>query len=175
MIRKPHDREVFESNFYIIMLQPLLTIDPTSFGDFREPDISVFRTPKGLTRATVEAISDRKKEPAWMRERRLHALDLFFAKPMPDWGADLSEINFDNITYYLQPSEKNVSSWDEVPPEVKRTYDRLGIPQAEQKYLAGVGAQYESEVLYHNLQKRLADKGVLFPILKPVYEPMSRW
>lgn len=139
-----------------------LKLDPTVTGDFREPDISVFRTPKGLTRATVEAISDRKKEPQWMRERRLHALDLFFAKPMPDWGADLSEIDFDNITYYLQPSEKNVSSWDDVPPEMKRTYDRLGIPQAEQKYLAGVGAQYESEVLYHNLQKRLADKGVLF-------------
>ncbi|MBI4281510.1 Fe-S cluster assembly protein SufB [Candidatus Uhrbacteria bacterium] len=142
--------------------QAKISVDPTVSGDFREPDISVFRTPKGLTRATVEAISDRKKEPVWMRERRLHALDLFFAKPMPDWGADLSEINFDNITYYLQPSEKNVTSWDEVPTEMKRTYDRLGIPQAEQKYLAGVGAQYESEVLYHNLQKRLADRGVLF-------------
>ncbi len=137
-------------------------ISSASSADFREPDIATFKTPKGLSREVVEIISKRKNEPAWMLEKRLHAYDLFVQKPMPTWGADLSEIDFDNIHYYWQPSEVKTANWDDVPPEVRRTYDKLGIPQAEQKLLAGVGAQYESEVIYHNLQKRLADKGVIF-------------
>jgi Fe-S cluster assembly protein SufB len=143
-------------------VQPNVSLDPTASGDFREPDIAVFRTPKGLSKEVVETISKRKKEPTWMLERRLKAYETFLEKEMPPWGADLSEIDFDNITYYLQPSEQNVSSWDDVPDEVKRTYDKLGIPQAEQKYLAGVGAQYESEVVYHSLQERLEKQGVIF-------------
>jgi FeS assembly protein SufB len=130
--------------------------------DFREPEIASFKTAKGLSRAVVETISQRKNEPAWMLEKRLHAYNLFVEKPMPEWGADLSGIDFENIHYYWQPSETKTSSWDDVPAEVRRTYDRLGIPQAEQKMLAGVGAQYESEVIYHNLQQRLADQGVIF-------------
>jgi len=137
-------------------------LDPTATGNFREPDISVFKMPKGLSEDVVRQISARKKEPTWMLERRLKGFAYFMERPMPTWGADLSEIDFNNIIYYWQPSETKTKNWDDVPPEMRRTYDRLGIPQAEQKYLAGVGAQYESEVIYHNLQKRLADKGVIF-------------
>ncbi len=144
------------------MQTPRLMTDPTVTGDFREPDISVFQTPKGLSRAVVEKISSIKNEPKWMLDRRLKGLQHFMERPMPAWGANLSTINFDEIIYYWRPSEVKTKNWDDVPPEVRRTYDRLGIPQAEQKYLAGVGAQYESEVVYHSLQKRLTEKGVIF-------------
>ena len=93
-----------------------------------------------------------KEEPEWMLDFRLKALKLFYKMPMPQWGGDLSELNFDDITYYVKPSEHTQRSWDEVPEEIKRTFDKLGIPE-EQKYLAGVSAQYESEVVYHNMEK----------------------
>ncbi len=128
---------------------------------FKERDISVFRTERGLTREVVEQISRIKEEPEWMLETRLKALDIFYSKPMPQWGGDLSELDFDDIVYYVKPSEKQGRTWDEVPEEIKRTFDRLGIPEAEQKYLAGVTAQYESEVVYKSLEEDL-EKWVSF-------------
>ncbi|MFZ0370767.1 MAG: Fe-S cluster assembly protein SufB [Halobacillus sp.] len=129
---------------------------------FHEKDISIFRTQKGLTKEVVEQISNYKQEPQWMLDFRLKALEQFYKMPMPQWGGDLSELNFDDITYYVKPSERSERSWDEVPEEIKNTFDRLGIPEAEQKYLSGVSAQYESEVVYHNMEKDLEDLGVIF-------------
>lgn len=129
---------------------------------FRDEDVSIFRAKKGLTREIVEEISRIKGEEKWMRDFRLKAFEIFQSFPMPDWGGDLSELDFDNITYYVKPSEKTQRSWDQVPEEIKNTFDRLGIPEAEQKFLAGVSAQYESEVVYHNMQKELEDMGVIF-------------
>ncbi|MFN4219188.1 MAG: Fe-S cluster assembly protein SufB, partial [Candidatus Bipolaricaulia bacterium] len=116
----------------------------------------------GLSREVIEEISAIKNEPKWMREFRLHAYEIFLKKPMPTWGADLSAINFDTITYYATPMDKGARSWDDVPEEVKKTFDRLGIPEAERKFLAGVGAQYDSEVVYHSIREDLAKKGVIF-------------
>mgnify|MGYP001205235225 CR=1 FL=1 len=129
---------------------------------FRDKDVSVFRSERGLTREIVEEISRMKNEPKWMLEFRLKSLDQFYKMPMPQWGGDLSDLDFDEITYYVKPSEKSERSWDEVPEEIKRTFDKLGIPEAEQKYLAGVSAQYESEVVYQNMEKELEKMGVIF-------------
>ncbi|MFQ3544776.1 Fe-S cluster assembly protein SufB [Halobacillus rhizosphaerae] len=129
---------------------------------FHEKDVSIFRTQKGLTKEVVEQISNYKEEPKWMLDFRLKSLEQFYKMPMPQWGGDLSELNFDDITYYVKPSERSERSWDEVPEEIKNTFDRLGIPEAEQKYLAGVSAQYESEVVYHNMQEDLENLGVIF-------------
>ncbi|HZG14521.1 MAG TPA: Fe-S cluster assembly protein SufB, partial [Candidatus Bathyarchaeia archaeon] len=129
---------------------------------FRDKDVSVFRTKKGLSREIVEEISRMKDEPQWMLDFRLKSLEIFERMPMPKWGGDLDELDFDNITYYVKPSEKTGRSWDEVPEEIKATFDKLGIPEAEQKFLAGVSAQYESEVVYHNMQEDLEELGVLF-------------
>ncbi|KGX92820.1 Fe-S cluster assembly protein SufB [Pontibacillus halophilus JSM 076056 = DSM 19796] len=129
---------------------------------FHDKDISIFRTQRGLTREVVEKISEIKSEPQWMLDFRLKSLDLFYKMPMPQWGGDLSELDFDEITYYVKPSERSERSWDEVPDEIKQTFDRLGIPEAEQKYLAGVSAQYESEVVYHNMQEELEEMGIVF-------------
>jgi Fe-S cluster assembly protein SufB len=103
-----------------------------------------------------------KNEPAWMRDFRLKAFEVFIRKPMPKWGADLSEIDFDNIHYYVKPSEKTEKDWDDVPAYIKDTFDKLGIPEAERKFLAGVSAQYESEVVYHNIREDLEKQGVIF-------------
>ena len=129
---------------------------------FHDRDVSVFRTERGLTKKVVEEISRMKNEPEWMLEERLKALDIFYKKPMPQWGGDLSELDFDEIIYYVKPSERQGRSWDEVPEEIKQTFDRLGIPEAEQKYLAGVSAQYESEVVYQSLEKDLEELGIIF-------------
>lgn len=129
---------------------------------FRERDVSIFRTERGLTENIVREISKQKEEPEWMLEFRLKALKQFYKMPMPQWGGDLSELNFDDITYYVKPSERSSRSWDEVPEEIKRTFDKLGIPEAEQKYLAGVSAQYESEVVYHNMKEDLEKLGIVF-------------
>lgn len=129
---------------------------------FQDKDVSVFRTERGLTKKVVEEISRMKDEPAWMLEQRLKALEIFYSKPMPQWGGDLSELDFDEIVYYVKPSEKQGKTWDEVPEEIKQTFDKLGIPEAEQKYLAGVSAQYESEVVYQSLEKDLEDLGIIF-------------
>src|SRR5262249_39583503 len=129
---------------------------------FSVPEDYFFKSGRGLSREIVEAISAHKNEPDWMRKRRLQALEYFQGRPMPHWGADLSGIDFDNIYYYIKPTEKQASSWEELPPDIKNTWDRLGIPEAERKFLAGVGAQYESEVVYHKLKEELENQGVLF-------------
>ena len=129
---------------------------------FSDRDVSIFRTERGLTEEVVREISRRKEEPEWMLEYRLKAYEIFHSKPMPQWGGDLGELDFDEITYYVKPSERSERSWDEVPEEIKQTFDRLGIPEAEQKYLAGVSAQYEPEVVYHNMEKEPEDMAVIF-------------
>ncbi len=131
------------------------------FG-FSKPESSFFRTPKGLSKKVVEAISHFKNEPDWMRKFRLEALGYFEERPMPTWGADLSAINFDSIHYYISPTDVKARTWEDVPKDIKDTYDKIGIPEAEKKFLAGVGAQYDSEVIYHNLKKTWEDKGVIF-------------
>ena len=129
---------------------------------FSDPEQYVFKTRKGLDKEIVEQISEMKGEPEWMRDFRLRSLEAFEAKPMPKWGADLSTIDYDNIYYYLKPSEQSERSWDDVPEDIKNTFDRLGIPEAERKFLAGVGAQYDSEVVYHNLKEEWEKLGVIF-------------
>jgi Fe-S cluster assembly protein SufB len=129
---------------------------------FHDVEDYKFKSGKGLTREMVAQISEMKNEPAWMRDFRLKAFEVFIRKPMPKWGADLSEIDFDNIHYYVKPSEKTERSWEEVPEYIKNTFDRLGIPEAERKFLAGVSAQYESEVVYHNIREDLEKQGVIF-------------
>src|SRR5690606_8275472 len=129
---------------------------------FRDPEQYVYDTGKGLSRRVVEEISSIKGEPQWMRDFRLKALEIFEKKPMPTWGGDLSKLNFDEVRYFVRASERQGRSWDEVPEQIKRTFDRLGIPEAEQKFLAGVSAQYESEVVYHNIRKDLEAQGVIF-------------
>ncbi len=136
-------------------------LDTYRFG-FNEPEESVYKAPRGLSPTVVEAISSHKSEPLWMRTFRLQSYKTFLAKPMPTWGADLSGINFDNIFYYLKPVSMQGKTWEDVPRSMKRTFKRLGIPQAEQKYLAGVGAQYDSEVIYHSVQEKLSKQGVIF-------------
>ena len=116
---------------------------------------------KGLSHAVIDMMSDRKNEPAWMRKLRHKALDIFYRKPLPRWGADLSDIDFDNIYYYIKPMEQ-VKSWDDMPEEIKATWDKLGIPEAEKNYLGGVSSQYESEVVYHKTKEELERQGILF-------------
>jgi len=129
---------------------------------FHEKENYVFKARRGLDAQVVIDMSRMKGEPKWMMDYRLKALDIFYKKPMPTWGADLSGIDFDNIFYYIKPSDESVKSWEEVSPEVKNTFDKLGIPEAEQKFLSGVGAQYESEMVYHSIRKDLEEKGVIF-------------
>ncbi len=129
---------------------------------WRIPDVYVFKAPKGLNEDVVRQISRMKEEPEWMLEYRLKALKHFLERPMPNWGPDLSELDFDSITYYIKPAEREARSWDEVPEEIKRTFERLGIPEAEQKFLAGVGAQFESEMVYHRVKEELERLGVIF-------------
>jgi Fe-S cluster assembly protein SufB len=116
----------------------------------------------GLSKDVVLRISQEKNEPQWMIDFRLRALEIFEAKPMPSWGADLSELNHHDIQYYVKPTEKQESSWDQVPDKIKKTFEALGVPQAERSFLAGVGAQFESEIVYQNLQQKWKDKGVIF-------------
>lgn len=129
---------------------------------FHYDDKSVYKTQKGLNEDIVRSISKQKNEPQWMLEYRLRALESWHQKQMPNWGADLNDLDFDNIVYYAKPTSGQSRSWDDLPDEIRETYDRLGIPEAEKKFLAGVGAQYDSEVVYHNIQKRLEDQGVIF-------------
>ncbi len=129
---------------------------------FHDKDVSIFRSERGLTENVVREISNMKEEPEWMLNFRLKSLEQFYKMPMPQWGGDLTGLVFDDITYYVKPSERSEKSWDEVPEEIKNTFDKLGIPEAEQKYLAGVSAQYESEVVYHNMQEDLEKQGIVF-------------
>lgn len=130
--------------------------------DFKDEDVSVFKTHKGLNEDIVREISAIKNEPEWMLEYRLKSLKCFLEKPMPTWGVDLSQMNFDEYTYYNRPSDHLSDKWDEVPETIKNTFNKLGIPEAEQKFLAGASAQYESEVVYHNMLEEVKEKGVIF-------------
>jgi len=123
---------------------------------------AMIQTRKGLDEEVINAISHHKEEPEWMRQYRLRSYRAFRKKPMPNWGADISDLDFDNIYYYAKPVEQQRRSWDDVPAYIKETFDRIGIPEAERKYLAGVGAQYDSEVVYHNLKEELQKEGVVF-------------
>ncbi len=130
---------------------------------FHDPeDKYVFKSRKGLDREVVEQISHMKGEPQWMLEFRLKALDHFLKRPMPTWGPSLAELNLNDIYYYVKPTEKQEKSWEDVPDNIKRTFDRLGVPEAERKFLAGLGAQYESEMVYHSIQEHLEKQGVIF-------------
>src|SRR5215472_11796913 len=133
-----------------------------AYPGFHMAENYVFKSEKGLSAKIVEQISEMKGEPDWMRKFRLKSLALFEKRPMPTWGADLSDINFDDIYYYIKPVQEQGKTWDDIPAEIKDTFDRLGIPQAEQKYLAGVTAQYESEAVYHKVREDLEKLGVIF-------------
>jgi Fe-S cluster assembly protein SufB len=136
--------------------------DYTEKYGFHDPEHYFFKSEKGLTREVVEQISSMKGEPDWMRERRLQAYEHNLHRPTPTWGGDLSGLDLDDIYYYVRPAEMGAGDWDEVPQDIKNTFDRLGIPEAEQKFLAGVGAQYESEMVYHRVQQHLEEQGVIF-------------
>ena len=135
--------------------------DAVNKYDFRSEERYVFKSRKGLDARIVEEISHMKGEPDWMRAFRLKSLEIFQSKPMPTWGGAIN-INFQDIYYYLKPTEGQGRTWDEVPADIKRTFDRLGIPEAEKKYLSGVKAQYESEVVYGSLKEELSKQGVIF-------------
>ena len=146
------------------MSQPMLDIrsgykEKYGFHDDIKP---IFKSRKGLDKQIVAEISAMKGEPTWMRDFRLKALEHFERKPLPGWGGDLTTIDFQDIYYYLKPMEEQGKSWDEVPADIKRTFDKLGIPEAEQKFLSGVGAQYDSETVYHKIKEELSAKGVIF-------------
>jgi len=129
---------------------------------FHKPENYVFKSKKGLSEEIVKEISRQKHEPDWMIKFRLEALKIYHSKPLPSWGQNLGEIDFDDLYYYLKPIEKKAASWDELPKEIKETYEKIGIPEAERKFLGGVSAQYESEVVYKSIKKTLAKKGVIF-------------
>ena len=130
---------------------------------FHEEEHNFFKSRKGVDAEIVRQISAMKREPEWMTDFRIRSFEAFEAKPMPNWGSEkLHGIDFNDIYYYIKPTEEQANSWEDLPKEIKDTYDRLGIPEAEKKYLAGVGAQYESEVIYHSIAKHLEDKGVIF-------------
>ncbi|MFV8380210.1 Fe-S cluster assembly protein SufB [Corynebacterium hindlerae] len=159
MTQATHDRDV----------KPQLTdeeiidsIGAYQFG-WHDPDVAGASAKRGLSREVVADISRMKSEPEWMLERRLKSLDIFEKKPMPTWGADLSGIDFDNIKYFVRSTEQQATTWDDLPEDIKNTYDKLGIPEAEkQRLVAGVAAQYESEVVYHQIRQDLEEKGVIF-------------
>lgn len=138
-----------------------LPTDDYKYG-FKNEDVSIANTGKGLNEDVIREISKLKNEPEWMLEFRLKAYKLFKQLPLPSFGPDLSNLDFDSFTYFIRPTEKVENSWEKVPEKIKETFDKLGIPEAEQKYLAGVSTQYESEVVYHNMLKEVQDKGVIF-------------
>ncbi len=136
-------------------------LDEYRYG-FRDKEDYVFKSRKGLDHEIVDEISYMKREPDWMRALRHKALDIFFSKPIPTWGGDLSRLDYNDIYYYIKPVEQQGRTWDEVPDGIKETFERLGIPEAERKFLAGAGAQYESEAVYHSLKEEWEKQGVIF-------------
>jgi Fe-S cluster assembly protein SufB len=140
-----------------------INADYTERFGFHDAENYLYKAPKGINREIVEKISEFKSEPQWMRDFRLKALEHFLAREQPTWGSPmLAEVDYDDIHYFVRASERAERSWDEVPEDVKRTFDRLGIPEAERKFLSGVGAQYESEVVYHQVREDLEKQGVIF-------------
>ena len=135
--------------------------DEYKYG-WSQPENYAFKSRKGLDHDIVDQISVMKGEPEWMRQLRHEALDVFLSKPIPTWGADLSAIDYQDIYYYIKPVESQSKSWDDVPADIKETFDKLGIPEAERKFLAGAGAQYESEAVYHSLKQEWEKQGVIF-------------
>ena len=135
-----------------------------SLYDFRyeEKDSDFYKIKEGLTPEIVEEISDKKNDPKWMRDFRLKALEIYHKTDIPNWGPDISDLNMDNIVTYVKPKTNMSANWEEVPQDIKDTFEKLGIPEAERKSLAGVGAQYDSELVYHNLQEEVAAKGVVY-------------
>jgi len=138
-----------------------ITKESYKYG-FSKPDVSVFKTKKGLNEDVIREISRVKGEPKWMLDFRLRSFKIFQDKPMPNFGADLSKIDFDDIFYYIKPAERQSRKWEDVPDSIRDTFEKLGIPEAERGFLAGVGAQYDSEVIYHSLRKSLKEQGVIF-------------
>ena len=136
--------------------------DEYKYGFHDSDDNYSFKSGKGLTRETVEQISGMKNEPQWMLDIRLNALEVFWSKPNPAWGGELEDLDYNNIRYFMRAADRQGKTWDDVPAEIKNTFDKLGIPEAERKFLAGVGAQYDSEVVYHSLREDLQEKGVIF-------------
>jgi Fe-S cluster assembly protein SufB len=129
---------------------------------FKDDHKSLFQSKRGLAREVIEEISKQKDEPQWMRDFRLKSLEIFLKKPMPKWGPNLQDIDLNDFIYYIKPTDKQEHSWEDVPDDIKNTFDKLGIPEAEKKWLGGVGAQYDSEMVYHNLREDLVKKGVIF-------------
>ncbi len=140
---------------------PVTGLDDYQYG-FSYEDKSVYKPGKGLSENVVRAISSQKNEPDWMLEFRLRALGAFHRKTMPTWGADIGDIDFDDIYYYAKPANEVVKSWEDLPEDILATYNKLGLPDAEKNFLAGVGAQYDSEVVYHSIKQELEQQGVLF-------------
>jgi len=138
-----------------------LNLDEYRYG-FHIPENYTFKARKGLDEDIVREISWMKEEPDWMTQLRLKAYHTYLKRPLPRWGTDLSDLDLDDIYYYIKPTEKQERSWDDVPDDIRNTFERLGIPEAERNFLAGVGAQYESEMVYHNIKKDLEEKGVIF-------------
>ena len=136
--------------------------DYKSKYSFSKPEHYVFKSKKGLSKAVVEEISYQKGEPSWMRDFRLKSYEIFETKKTPTWGPDLSELNYDDIYYYIKPIDKKSANWQDLPKEIRDTYKKIGIPEAERKYLAGVEAQYDSEVIYGSIKKDWEEKGVIF-------------
>ncbi|MCP4360509.1 MAG: Fe-S cluster assembly protein SufB [Chloroflexi bacterium] len=151
------DRELSEEEVVSIVNQDYAT----KYG-FVDVEDYVFKAEKGLNEEMIRAMSLGKEEPEWMLDIRMKAYQHFLERPMPKWGADLSSINFDDIFYYIKPSDREGDDWEDIPSYIKDTFNKLGIPEAEQKFLSGVAAQYESEVVYHNIKKSLEEKGVIF-------------
>ncbi len=139
-----------------------LNTEYTEKYGFTTPERYAYKSQKGLSEAVVRDISRLKGEPEWMLEFRLKSLEIYNSKPVPTWGADLSGLDYDDIHYYIRPTEESERTWDDVPDEIKRTFDRLGVPEAERKFLAGLGAQYESEMVYHSVREDLERQGVIF-------------
>ena len=149
-----------------------------SLYDFRNEDKDAYRIQEGLTEEIVLQLSEEKKDPEWMRDMRLKALEIYNKTEMVPWGPEIDGLNMDNIVTYVKPNTKMNADWDEVPEEIKDTFERLGIPQAERESLAGVGAQYDSELVYHNVKKEVAEMGVIYADLESSmhgpYEEMIR-
>src|SRR3989344_8369367 len=135
------------------MQQQILEINRENY-DHYNPDKYIYKSKPGLTKEIVEEISKQKNEPEWMLQKRLKAFEIFQKMPMPNWGPSLKDLDLGNITYFQKAdAKKNATKWEDVPEEIKKTFEKLGIPEAERKALAGAGTQYESEVVYHNLKK----------------------
>ena len=133
-----------------------------SVYDIRDEEHDAYRMQEGLTPAIVQKLSDEKGDPAWMQEFRLHALQIYNEMPLPDWGPSIEGLDIDHIATYVRPNTKMQNDWKHVPQDIKDTFERLGIPQAERKSLAGVGAQYDSELVYHNVKDEVATQGVVY-------------